>query len=392
MKTLKTNKAIALLTLLMLALSSFNSIAQEVKKELQTESDGFQWYKLRQTQNGQWKYGAQSVGGVTFIPLSRGYTFVCYHDTEGGWFRVDKGEKENGVCDITGKEIIAPGRYDEAYYRNKDGFEYCSVELNGKEGICDRNGREIIAPKYNSVIYYDNHFSCDDGYYTKEGRPENAIASSSTTSSSSSVSSSSSSSSNSSAKEEGLLYKGDYTIGPEVYPDGSSYPSPFGDSEYIEIYTDAIDMGTRGYEFKTITNNGTRKYGEAYEYVLVYKNYNIKKFTSVGNLGFITQEFTKKGSSSTTPQNQDGNYGGGGTGTYNGGNSGSSSTSNSGGYNQPSGPKTKDCPHCHHSGKCNSCNGRGWIYAIGSSDHLDCPNCKHGECQWCNGTGSVTTH
>lgn len=177
MKTFKTNKAIALLTLLMLALSSFTSIAQE--RELKTEKDGFQWYELRQGD----KRGAQSVGGTTFIPLSRGYTFICYQTLDGGWFTVEKGDKDDGVCDITGREIIAPGRYDDAYYRNKDGFEYVYVKLNGKEGVCDRNGREIIAPKYNSVLYINNHFSCDDGYYTKEGKPENASASSTTTSS-----------------------------------------------------------------------------------------------------------------------------------------------------------------------------------------------------------------
>ena len=141
-----------LVVLLCMTFVSVSLLAQE--RKLRTASDGFQWYELSQNQNGQWKYGAQSVGGVTFIPLSRGYTLICYQNMDGGWFSVEKGGKEHGVCDITGREIIAPGRYDDAYYRNKDGFEYVYVKLNGKEGVCDRNGREIIAPKYNDYVDY----------------------------------------------------------------------------------------------------------------------------------------------------------------------------------------------------------------------------------------------
>ncbi len=135
---------------------SISLFAQE--KTLQTESDGFQWYKLIQGD----KKGAQSMGGVTFIPLSRGYTFICYLS---GWFSVDKGDKENGVCDITGKEIIAPGRYDSAIYCNEDGFEYVTVKLNGKTGICDMNGREYIAPRYESLIFSaDGVFKYEDSF------------------------------------------------------------------------------------------------------------------------------------------------------------------------------------------------------------------------------------
>ena len=103
------------------------------------------------------------MGGVTFISLSRGYTLICYHSSDGGWFSVLKGDKNIGVCDITGREIIAPGRYDHAYYKNKDGFEYVSVELNGKWGVCDRNGREVIAPRYDErVICFQGVFEYKD--------------------------------------------------------------------------------------------------------------------------------------------------------------------------------------------------------------------------------------
>lgn len=143
-----------LVVLLCMTFVSVSSFAQYCG--LQTEDDGFRWERICQDD----KEGAKSVGGVTFIPLSRGYTFICY--LEGGWFSVRKGDKEEGVCDITGREIIAPGRYDWACYRNKDGFAYCTVKLNGKEGICDMNGREIIAPRYESIIVSDGVFEYKD--------------------------------------------------------------------------------------------------------------------------------------------------------------------------------------------------------------------------------------
>lgn len=168
--------------------SSSSSTSANVKKTLETESDGFQWYKLNQDYT---YYGAESTNGTTLIPLSRKYTFICYLTTDGGWFNVEKNDKE-GACDKSGREIVAP-KYDNVYYRNSDGFEYYYVECNGKNGACDKNGREIIAPRYNSVLYTSGHFSCDDGYYTKEGKPENAISSSSSTTSSTSSSTTSSS-------------------------------------------------------------------------------------------------------------------------------------------------------------------------------------------------------
>ena len=50
-----------------------------------------------------------------------------------------------------------------------------------------------------------------------------------------------------------------------------------------------------------------------------------------------------------------------------------------------------NCPHCHGSGKCQTCNGKGVYLSIG--DWLKCPNCyggnQSGKCQWCQGTGKV---
>ncbi len=64
--------------------------------------------------------------------------------------------------------------------------------------------------------------------------------------------------------------------------------------------------------------------------------------------------------------------------------SNSSSTSNSNG---------RDCRRCMGTGKCQTCNGRGYYdeIGIGSGRHA-CPNCAsshNGKCASCNGTGKI---
>lgn len=161
---MKRNKTFALLMLACLTMASFNLFAQE--KELQTEGDGYRWYILRQDKIR----GAQSISGATLIPLSRGYTFICYHETDGGWFSVKKNDKE-GVCDKTGREIVAIGKYDDVNYRNKGGHVFCYVKLNGKNGVCDDKGQEVIAPRYDNIVYHENESNCYFGvkHNGKEG-------------------------------------------------------------------------------------------------------------------------------------------------------------------------------------------------------------------------------
>ena len=48
-----------------------------------------------------------------------------------------------------------------------------------------------------------------------------------------------------------------------------------------------------------------------------------------------------------------------------------------------------DCPHCHRSGECQSCNGTGMIDYTFGEGKLDCPNCRNGVCQYCNGKGTI---
>jgi len=126
------------------ALQAQRQAAQpQVARILQTESNGFQWYKLisgiRFTIYGM---GAQNENGQIIIPLERGYQHISFQsETERtGYFCVNK---------------------------------------DGKEGICDLSGREIIPPLYESTTYYDDKFKVwQDGSFkeTEWSLTENGIA------------------------------------------------------------------------------------------------------------------------------------------------------------------------------------------------------------------------
>lgn len=71
--------------------------------------------------------------------------------------------------------------------------------------------------------------------------------------------------------------------------------------------------------------------------------------------------------------------------------SSSSTTSSNSSYSGSS--SSRDCRHCMGTGKCQTCNGRGYYdeIGIGSGRHA-CPNCAsnhNGKCALCNGTGKM---
>lgn len=60
-----------------------------------------------------------------------------------------------------------------------------------------------------------------------------------------------------------------------------------------------------------------------------------------------------------------------------------------GNINNTTKQKSKEmCTRCYGSGKCHTCNGKGWYRSHLTSAELDCPNCnKTGICAGCNGLG-----
>lgn len=394
MKTLKLNKTFAVLMLACMTLASADLFAQY--SGLRIEDDGFSWNRV--CQDG--KEGAKSTNGSWIIPLSRGYTDICYHTGNGGWFHVEKNSDSWGACDKNGREIVAPGRYDKVYYYNnrKDGYVYCYVELNGKMGVCDENGREVIAPRYEDLCYddfFDHVFQYKDasGNYVSLGNPlqkssSSAYASSSTTGGSSSSSSGGKSggSSSSGGKSGGskLLYKGWYNGSPSVL-NGMESPDVIG-PYVIEIYEKEIHI-VPGYTYYI---NGPMKYSMFTSQgvcadVFVDNNYNLTlhKYHPVGT---EIKKYTRADSSPVNTS-QGGYYGGGGTGTYTGGNTGNDGNKGNTTTTQPkqhkcgvcggtgreirtdaaSFGKTKYCSECgktvpdyHYHAPCRSCGGKGW--------------------------------
>lgn len=71
--------------------------------------------------------------------------------------------------------------------------------------------------------------------------------------------------------------------------------------------------------------------------------------------------------------------------------SSSSSSSSSSSASRSGSTSSRDCSRCLGTGKCQTCNGRGYYdeIGVGSGRHA-CPNCAsnhNGKCASCNGTG-----
>lgn len=150
-------------TMLALSMISISSFAQ--RRELRTESNGFQWYEDI-TSNGD--RSASDVNGNVLIPFSRGYDFLCFHPREKttGYFTV-RSKGKSGACDVTGKEIIPPIYNNVVFFEREMIGGYYGIELNGKKGACDIEGNVVIEPKYDNVVF---HIKETDivGYYSVE--------------------------------------------------------------------------------------------------------------------------------------------------------------------------------------------------------------------------------
>ncbi len=119
--------------------------AARVKKTLMSENDGYSWYKTEQ----YGKYGAETTGGKTIVPIS--FSSVSYYK---GCFYVKNGEYE-GTYEKDGTYVIPTSRgYTSVCKHDANDGYYYGVEKNGKKGACDASGREIIAPQYTTKILF----------------------------------------------------------------------------------------------------------------------------------------------------------------------------------------------------------------------------------------------
>lgn len=120
------------------------------------EYDGFQWYRIIEKSGIMW---AQSKNGKTIIPKTRKYDAIRYHDkVNGNYFEVSRNGK-NGACDLSGKEIIAPEKYESVVFCRLNGGEFylVSMKVNGLKGACDLAGNEIVPCKYLELYYKDKN-------------------------------------------------------------------------------------------------------------------------------------------------------------------------------------------------------------------------------------------
>ncbi|MDO5343046.1 MAG: WG repeat-containing protein [Bacteroidia bacterium] len=381
------------------------SLAFGQERTLQTGSDGFRWYELRQ--DGY--YGAQSINGTTLIPLSRKYTDMYYVTTHGGWFcfRKNNSSTYEGCCDKNGREVIGvERRYNKVYYWKDDG--YIEVKKNGLYGACDLNGREIIAPKYESLIL--NDISGEFEYENSQGDwvstgvkyAGKTVTYASSSSSSSSNNSSSSSNSASGNTKSGLLYEGDYTEGNWVNQYNGWVLTSLDPNQHFEIYEDYLSgssiLGVASYDGKT--SSGKRKYVLESLYSITYyvdDNFNI---TAVADMSGQRYNISyRKGNASyninafgiNPYQSPDAGY------INNGG-------SYTGGY-IPSSPTTAPTTQSSQI-KCSYCHGTGRVAKntyppmYGATDYkVRCPECGeehlksaghvHVTCPNCHGRGYI---
>lgn len=96
------------------------------------------------------------------------------------------------------------------------------------------------------------------------------------------------------------------------------------------------------------------------------------------------------GTPTITNPNPGGNYYGGTTYPTNPQNGGQGANPRTQSKRWKNVTRTYDCNFCHRSGKCNSCNGKGWYQ--GTYGPIDCPNCygyKTGKCSHCHGNGTI---
>lgn len=369
------------------------------KKELQTESDGFQWYKYsyEKNSNGYWPEAAFDLNGKRLTPTTE--HLIHYRD---GFFEVwtrddAEGHHVSAIYDKYGNCIIP------------DKFGFTSISILSDKGLIICSSSLIHKNGYLGEYYA---FSLDGKYYVDEfwadfdtkKKPVSALSGGtyvSNTSSSNSSSSYSSSSTSSSNGESNLLYEGEYTIqysqSRDLINGYSTGQYSSDETERVKIYEDhlAIHFGTHC-KYKSTNSSGERVYEGAQSIggtvtAYVSPSYNIR----LVNESWFNGVHMKVGipvvkGRSLMPE-YSGGYGGGTSSGYQPTNNNNGSTGTSGGSKHGSYVKEETCPACHGTKTCETCLGRGWRNNPFTNQHDTCPICRGRKtCQTCNGSGKVS--
>ena len=143
--------------------SSSSYGTQQGNKELQTERNGFRWYK---TSSGSYQ-GAESIDGRTIAPLSKGYTMIVFHEKSNciGYFAVHKNGKK-GAYDIHGNLVIEP-IHEKLYYLS-EGFSYedtygtdhylgITLDANGRASSYGHTGSTSLTTRSASSAYNNSY-------------------------------------------------------------------------------------------------------------------------------------------------------------------------------------------------------------------------------------------
>lgn len=156
-------KAILFILALFVSITAIDAQQSHFVRDKRTELDGFVWYRVH-FEHDYSHFGAEDEAGNILVPLGKGYSTVRYTSNSIGAFYVKK-DKYEGAYSKEGIELIPISRrYTYVILYNAG---YFGVKKNGKEGVCNLQGKEIIAPIYKSVLYSGGVFKVKDkkGHY-----------------------------------------------------------------------------------------------------------------------------------------------------------------------------------------------------------------------------------
>ena len=144
------------LLLLVLALGMCGTAGFAQEKEYQVGKwDGFEWYEVSRTVNGQKKYGAEDRYGNMIVPVE--YDFMFYSSDDNPLltgFKPEKGKFEAWYSK-SGKCVIPYSRgytYIQKWDEDEFGTYYTCKKPDGG-GICDRNGREVVSVRADGLSF-----------------------------------------------------------------------------------------------------------------------------------------------------------------------------------------------------------------------------------------------